>query len=89
MYDYLSNAEDGKKADYCMAGYLIENTVTENGTVSRGIYSADKDGNLASIVERTKIRPKGADAEYTEDRPEIVKAMAEKTAAGLYPEKLW
>ena len=67
MYDYLSNAEDGEKADYCMAGYLIENTVTENGTVSRGICSADKDGNLASIVERTKIRPKGANAEYTED----------------------
>ena len=54
MFDYLSNAEDGKKADYCMAGYLIENTVTENGTVSRGIYSADKDETLHPLSSAQK-----------------------------------
>ena len=47
-----------------MVGYRLGNTLTENGTVSRGICEADAEGNLSTITERTKIRPKGTDAEY-------------------------
>lgn len=53
------------KADsesYCMVGFRLANTLTENGTVSRGVCTI-KDGVLESIVERTKI----ADCKYTED----------------------
>ena len=38
-----------------MVGYAVENTLTENGTVSRGVCTTDADGFLTDIVERTKI----------------------------------
>lgn len=55
MYDYLKDAADDEKYRYCMVGYRVENTLTENGTVSRGICKADADGYLTDIVERTAI----------------------------------
>ena len=48
--------------DYCMVGYRLVNTLTENGHVSRGICEV-VDGKLKSVTERTKI----ADCKYTED----------------------
>ena len=58
MYDYLKDANDDDKYRYCMVGYRVENTLTENGTVSRGICEADADGSLTDIVERTAISRK-------------------------------
>lgn len=55
LYDYLKDAQDNDKYRYCMVGYRVENTLTENGTVSRGICEADENGYLADIVERTAI----------------------------------
>lgn len=55
MYDYLASAQDDDKYRYCMVGYRVENTLTENGTVARGVCTADENGNLATITERTKI----------------------------------
>ena len=55
MYEYLLNAADDEKYRYCMVGYRVENTLTENGTVSRGVCTADENGFLTSIVERTAI----------------------------------
>lgn len=55
LYDYLKDAQDDDKYRYCMVGYRVENTLTENGTVSRGICEADVNGYLADIVERTAI----------------------------------
>ncbi len=55
MYDFLAHTEDDDKYRYCMVGYAVENTLTENGTVSRGVCTADADGFLSDIVERTKI----------------------------------
>ena len=43
-----------RKGDYCMVGFRVGNTMTENGSVARGVCST-KDGKLASIVERTAI----------------------------------
>lgn len=60
IYQFLSAAEDDTLYRYCMVGYKVENTLTDNGTVSRGVCSADADGFLASIVERTAIA-RGAD----------------------------
>ena len=37
MYDYLSTHEDGSYYDYCMVSYLLRNTVSENGSVARGV----------------------------------------------------
>ena len=55
MYDYLSQAEDDDRFRYCMVGYQVENTLTENGTVSRGVCTEDEHGLLAHIIERTSI----------------------------------
>ena len=55
MYDFLLNVEDGEKYLYAMIGYRVKNTVTEMGTVARGICSSDESGMLTSVVERTKI----------------------------------
>jgi UTP-glucose-1-phosphate uridylyltransferase len=50
--------------NYCMIGYVLRNTLTENGTVSRGQCATKGDGMLDFIVERTKIRTNGPDAQY-------------------------
>ena len=49
----LSRPRD-RKGDYCMVGFRVGNTMTENGSVARGVCST-KDGNLESVVERTAI----------------------------------
>ena len=54
IYDFLKNVEDTDKYQYAMVGYRIKNTVTDNGTVSRGVCTLE-DGRLVNIVERTKI----------------------------------
>lgn len=52
----FSKIADGLKGDgYCMVGFKLINTVTENGTVSRGVCSVDENGNLKTVVEHTKI----------------------------------
>ena len=55
IYDALCNAQDTDKAEYCMVGYLLGNTVTDHGSVARGVCEMDENGYLTSIVERTKI----------------------------------
>ena len=54
IYDYLKNLGEDDAYSYAMVGYRIKNTVTEQGTVSRGVC-AYENGMLTEIVERTKI----------------------------------
>ena len=62
--DYLrSNPKDGK-CHFCMAGYVLENTLSESGYVSRGECFADKNGYLTGIIERTRICREGDGAVY-------------------------
>ena len=64
IYDYLANNEDESR--YSMIGYRVRNTVTENGSVARGVCEV-KDGLLTGVTERTKIFKNGNDAKFTED----------------------
>ena len=57
----------GDDNEHAMVGYRVENTLTENGSVSRGVCVTDDDGYLVSIDERTKIEPREGGAAYTED----------------------
>lgn len=68
IYDFLTTHEDDEKYHYLMVGYILENTLTENGHVARGVCETDADGYLLGIQERTHIekRPDGTTA-YTED----------------------
>ena len=49
---------NGEKGKYCMAGYRVGNTLSEHGTVSRGVCATDKMGYLTDVVERTAIESK-------------------------------
>lgn len=51
---YLASFE-GSRNEYCMVGYEVSKTLSENGTVSRGVCEVDSEGCLAGMVERTKI----------------------------------
>ncbi len=52
---YLSELPAGAKNDYCMVGFRVGNTLSESGTVARGICSTDANGHLTTVVERTEI----------------------------------
>ena len=66
IYDYLCAHPDGDVYEYAMVGYLLKNTVTENGTVARGVCEETADHYLTVVTERTKIE-KGEPPRYTED----------------------
>lgn len=53
--DFLSKLENSKDL-YCMVGYRVGNTLSESGTVARGVCETDSEGNLTGIVERTQIK---------------------------------
>ncbi|MBP6492480.1 MAG: nucleotidyltransferase [Clostridia bacterium] len=67
MYDFLVTAQDDEKYDYSMVGYLLENTLTENGHVARGVCSRTEDGYLTAIAERTKIMWRNGEIQFTEN----------------------
>jgi hypothetical protein len=69
IYDWLSSpaAKDGK-AHFAMVGYRIENTVSDHGSVARGICDADSGGYLTSIVERTFVEKTANGARFSEDK---------------------
>ena len=67
IYDYLTSHSDDEKYRYCMVGYRLGNTLTDNGHVARGVCSADEHGYLTDICERTRIEKKENGAAYTED----------------------
>lgn len=63
MGDHLRTLE-GTKGEYCMVGYRLENTLSENGTVSRGVCNVDANGLLAGMTERTSIGRTANGIEY-------------------------
>ena len=75
--EYLSKLGE-ESNHYCMVGYAVNKTLSENGTVSRGVCTVDEDGNLRGMVERTQIErvngtilfhDGGADEPLAEDTP--------------------
>lgn len=68
IYTYLESHPDTQDIyEYAMVGYLLKNTVTENGHVARGVCSEDNNHFLTSVVERTKIVKGETCPRYTED----------------------
>ena len=83
IYDFLEGACDGEKYSYCMVGYDIENTLTENGFVSRGVCKTSGQGFLTEITERTKIQWKDGEIVYTEDDGKTWKNLAKGTTVSM------
>lgn len=67
IYQFLSSHTDDDKYRYTMVGYILENTLTENGHVARGVCVTDESGYLQGIHERTHIEKRGDVTAYTED----------------------
>lgn len=65
LYDFLTQPRGA--GEYCMVGYLLRNTVTDNGSVARGVCASDGAGNLTVINERTRIEKHPGGIHYTED----------------------
>ena len=83
IYDFLEGACDGEKYSYCMVGYDIENTLTENGFVSRGVCKTSEKGFLTEITERTKIQWKDGEIVYTEDDGKTWKNLPKGTTVSM------
>ena len=64
IFDTLCNAQP---SEFCMVSYLLGNTVTDHGSVARGVCEVDENGYLASIVERTKIEKYEGGIRYIEN----------------------
>ncbi len=82
LADYLSGLE-GKQNDYCMIGYRIGNTLSESGSVARGICVKDGNECLTSVVERTYIvRDTDGEIKYRDENEKMV-AVEENTPVSM------
>ena len=69
---FLSELPEGSKNTYAMVGFRVGNTLSENGTVARGICSKDENDNLTTVVERTEIERHGSEIQYKDEQGEWV-----------------
>lgn len=83
IYDFLK--EPRGNGEHAMVGYLLKNTVTENGSVARGVCEV-KSGLLQGVTERTCIEKRGADAAYSEDGGKTWRELAGDTVVSM---NLW
>ena len=81
-YDFL--AQEGEKdGRFMMVGYRLDNTLTENGHVARGVCVTDGDGYLQTIHERTRIERHGDGIAYTEDEGETWTSLEADTTVSM------
>lgn len=71
LADYLRSVE-GTKGQYCMVGYRVQNTLSENGSVSRGVCATNADGLLTDVVERTSIERVGGKIFFKDEQNQDV-----------------
>ena len=69
---YLANLPEGAKNDYAMVGFRVGNTLSDNGTVARGICAKDENDNLTTVVERTEIMRVNGAVSYKDENGEWV-----------------
>ena len=83
IFDYLSNHPDGDVHEYVMVGYLLKNTVSENGSVARGVCEETGDHFLTRITERTCIEKNGEHPRFTEDGGKSWTSLSGDTVVSL------
>ena len=87
IYNYLLHHPDtAEMYEYAMVGYLLKNTVTENGSVARGVCTETASGYLHNVVERTKIIKGEMNPKYTEDDGETWHDLCEDDIVSM---NLW
>lgn len=75
LADFLFN-DEGKKNEYCMVGYHLGNTLSESGSVSRGVCVVNEKGYLLNVVERTHIEEKEGRIIYLDEEAKEVQVDA-------------
>ncbi len=70
--DFLNKGQEGEKGKYAMVGYMLRNTLTDNGDVCRGVCIKNDEGFLTDIKERTHIEKRGNAAAYTENGTDFI-----------------
>lgn len=83
VHDFLCSSLSER--EYCMAGFILKNTLSENGTVTRGICCVDGDYNLTNVVETRNIL-KTADGASADGREIDVNSHVSMNMWGLSPE---
>lgn len=86
IYDYLLHHPDDTYYEYAMVGYLLRNTVTEHGYVSRGVCVEDGEHYLQTVTEHTHIEKDGDDARSTADSGQTWTALPGDTIVSM---NLW
>ena len=79
---FLSELPEGSKNNYCMVGFRVGNTLSESGTVARGICSTNDQGHLTTVVERTEIMRVNGPVCYKDEKGEWV-AVADNTPVSM------
>lgn len=85
MAEELMRPRD-RKGDYCMVGFRVGNTMTENGSVARGVCSTNDDNLLTSVVERTAIYYDENHNIVFKDENEQIQTLEPKTPVSM---NLW
>lgn len=83
MGKFLSSLPEGSKNKYSMVGFRVGNTLSESGTVSRGVCRTDSNGFLTDVVERTKIQRIDGQVKYLEDDGETWTAIPDTTPVSM------
>jgi dTDP-glucose pyrophosphorylase len=81
MYSWLERAKDDDRMRYSMVGYELRNTLTEHGSVARGVCDIDESGYLRQIDERLKIIRRDGTIAYTEDDKTWIKISEDTTVS--------
>ena len=83
MYDFLTHTEDNEKLQYAMVGYELGKTLTEKGSVTRGVCERDAQGYLTHIVEQKMLIKTETGAAYSLDDGKTYLPIDEKTPVSM------
>ena len=67
IFDYMSSLDENQTREYAMVGYQLKNTVSDFGTVARGICQRDEENYLTAIVERLRVETHSGGIHYQDD----------------------
>lgn len=68
LVDFLKNNKtESKKPEFCMVGYVLKNTLTDNGYVARGVCETGQNNYLKNVTERTKIKRIDGQVQFYEE----------------------
>ena len=83
VFQSINDLPEGSKTTYAMVGFRVGNTLSESGTVSRGICGTDERRMLTSVVERTKIQRMDGEVKYLDDDNTTWTATPETTPVSM------